>query len=211
MTCNNPDTYFYICNILPAEIAINSTTQLVFTSANISMSSIIMQWKALAGNSIPSNLTMRTRGGFTLSWRILNSSNIGSMNAMNKSDKWKIKEAAVSLGGFINENNMNMMTIMYLVRQSKKLKVNANKVWRTLLKHRWDFEILKTNPCLDEDQIATVIFKTAKELKILYSWSLWIPEEDLTFGTKLLSALHYCPENLVEAAMLSKLFESLIT
>ena len=125
MTCNNPDTYFYICNILPAEIAINSTTQLVFTSANISMSSIIIQWKALAGNSIPSNLTMRTRGGFTLSWRILNSSNIGSMNAMNKSDKWKIKEAAVSLGGFINENNMNMMTIMYLVRQSKKLKVNA--------------------------------------------------------------------------------------
>merc|ERR1712115_137664 len=30
-------------------------------------------------------------------------------------------------------------------------------------------------------------------------------------GTELLSALHYCPENLVEAAKLSKLFESLIT
>ena len=60
-------------------------------------------------------------------WRFLNSSNNGSMEAINSMNRWKIKEAAVSSDGFINEKDMNMMTIMYLVRQTKLQKVNANK------------------------------------------------------------------------------------
>ena len=208
--CNNNEVP-YICNTSPAETSINSSTQLVFTSKNISnfMSGIIVRWSAYGDNSIL-NLTRRTRGGFTLSWRLQNSTNERANDAKNTSDKWKTKEEVVSSDGFINEKEMNMMTIIHLVRWSKYLKIDKREVWKTLLKYRWDLEFVKTNPCLDEDQIATVIFKTALEMKFLYSWSLWFPEEDLTFGTELLSALHYCPGHLVEAAKLSKLFESLI-
>ena len=106
---------------------------------------------------------------------------------------------------------MNMMTIMNLVCESKKQGVEEDQVWKTLLRNRWNIEILKTDPCLNETQILKVIHKTGQELNVAYSWNLWIPEEDLTFGTELYSALHYCPEKLIEAAKLSALFESLIT
>ena len=80
------------------------------------------------------------------------------------------------------------------------------------MKHRWDNEILKTNSsCLNENQREDVIFKTAQDLKIHYDTNLWIPKEGLRFGIELFSALHYCPEHLIEAAKLSQLFESLIT
>ena len=71
---------------------------------------------------------------------------------------------------------------------------------------------MKTNSfCLDEDQRGEEIYKTTQDLKINYDSSHWIPEEDLRLGTELFSALHNCPEHLIEAAKLSKLFESLIT
>ena len=126
-----------------------------------------------------------------MSWRLQNSTSERANDAKNTSDKWKTKEEVVSSDGFIHEKEMNMMTIIHLVRWSKYLKIDKREVWKTLLKYRWDLEFVKTNPCLDEDQIATVIFKTALEMKSLYSWSLWFPEEDLTFGTELLSALHW--------------------
>ena len=101
--------------------------------------------------------------------------------------------------------------IMNYVRESQEKGVIESEVWKTLLRHRWDIEILKTNPCLNESQASEVIFKTGQDLNITYDRNLWIPEEDLFFGFQLYSALHYCPEDLVEAAKLSKLFESLIT
>ena len=103
------------------------------------------------------------------------------------------------------------MTIMNLVRESKIHRVAKTKVWKRLLKHRWNIEIMKACPCLKETQAAEVIYKTGRDLKIKYDWNLWIPEEDLPFGIELYSALHYCPERLVEAAKLSALFTSLLT
>ena len=64
---------------------------------------------------------------------------------------------------------------------------------------------------MNENQREDVIFKTAQDLKIHYDSNHWIPEEDLGLGLELVSAVHNCPENLIEAAKLSKLFESLIT
>ena len=104
-----------------------------------------------------------------------------------------------------------MMTIMNLVHESKVQRVDKSRVWKTLLKHRWDVEILKTNSCLHEEQISEVIYKTGHNLKLKYDWNLWIPEDDITFGMELYSELYYCHENLIESAKLSKLFESLIT
>ena len=111
----------------------------------------------------------------------------------------------------VNRHNLNIMTILSLVRESKKKRVYESEVWKTLLRHRWDSDFLETNaPCLDENQIFEVIYKTALNLKINYGYH-WISEEGLRLGTELFSAIHYCPETLIEAAKLSKLFESLIT
>ena len=57
-----------------------------------------------------------------------------------------------------------------------------------------------------------MIYKTGQDrnLNLKYDWNLWIPEEDLAFGTELYSILQ-CPQQLVESAKLSALFESLLT
>ena len=100
---------------------------------------------------------------------------------------------------------------MSLVRESAMKEIHEGEVWKTLLKHRWDIDFLmKTNSCcLNENQRFQVIYKTALDLKINYD-NHWIREEDLRLGTELYSVLS-CPAELVEAAKLSKLFESLIT
>ena len=104
------------------------------------------------------------------------------------------------------------MTIMSVVRESKKERVHESEVWKTLLKHRWDIDFLKANSsCLDEKQRFQVIYKTAQDLKIHYDSNQWIPKEDLRLGIELFSAIHYCPETLIESAKLFALFESLIT
>ena len=56
-----------------------------------------------------------------------------------------------------SKQDLNMMTIMNLVRESKKKGINQSMIWKTLLQHRWDIEILKTNPCLNENQVAQMI------------------------------------------------------
>ena len=93
------------------------------------------------------------------------------------------------------------MTIMNLVCESKIHRVDKTKVWKTLLKHRWNSDIVKTSPCLDVTQVAEVIYKTGQDLNLKYDWNLWIPEEALAFGTELYSVLQ-CPTQLVEAAKL---------
>ena len=39
----------------------------------------------------------------------------------------------------------------------------------------------------------------------------WMSDDDLALGIELFSALHYCPEMLIEKAKMLMLFESLIT
>ena len=111
-----------------------------------------------------------------------------------------------------DERNKNMMTIMNLVRESKVRGVDEGKVWKTLLKHRWNIEILRTNSCLNETQILDVIYKTGQDLNLMGGSNIWnwIPEENLDFGIKLYSSLHYCPKILIEKAKLVALYESLL-
>ena len=96
-------------------------------------------------------------------------------------------------------------------RESKIKKVSENVVWEVLLKHRWDKETLKHSKCLDELQIAGVVFKAIQELGLEYTSDAWLREEDLSLGTEFYSALYYCPDHLLEAARLSVFFESLIS
>merc|ERR1712012_402290 len=64
---------------------------------------------------------------------------------------------------------------------------------------------------MNDSQVTKVIYKTGQDLNLRYDWNLGIPVEDLTFAVQLYSAIYYCPEKLIEAAKLSKLFQSLIT
>ena len=104
------------------------------------------------------------------------------------------------------------MTMMNIVRESKVQRVSETNVWKTLLEHRWEVDVLKTNSCLNEGQVLEVIYKTGQDLNLINGSNIWnwIPEDNLAFGMKLYSALFYCPETLIEAAKLSKLFESLL-
>ena len=70
---------------------------------------------------------------------------------------------------------------------------------------------MKSNPCLGENEVAKVIFKTGQDLRLNYDWNIWITEKDIRLEIELFSAVHFCPDSLIEAAKLSKLFESLIT
>ena len=142
------------------------------------------------------------KGGFKLKWQLTT----GSANGKHDVLKWENKNYHIS-----NKKDLSLMTIMNLVHESKVQRVDKSHVWKTLLKHRWDVEILKTNSCLHDEQISDVIYKTGQDLRLKYDWNLWIPEEDMAFGIELYSALYYCPEMLIESAKMSKLFESLIT
>ena len=143
-------------------------------------------------------------GGFKMNWHLIGSKKNDSLTKSH----WKLKMKSESTS---QERDLNLMTIMNIVYESKLNKYRKSEVWKTLLEHRWDLEILKTNPCLNNSQVAEVIYRTGQDLRLRYDWNLWIPEEDLRLGIELHAALHYCPDNLIEAAKLSKLFESHIT
>ena len=110
------------------------------------------------------------------------------------------------------ERDLNIMTITNIVHKATIQGIDESTVWKTLLKYRWEVENLKTNSCLNEEQILEVIYKTGQDLNLINGSNIWnwIPEDNLAFGMKLYSALFYCPETLIEAAKLSKLFESLL-
>ena len=207
----------FICS-MPSQELLNSDTQLVFTSENISTPTIKVRWVALpihkdmsgyflstenGSQASLSSITKGARGGFNMKWQIL-----GSKKNSNDSRKpisvWKIKSPNTS------KFNLNIMTMMNLAHESKMRGVREKEVWKTLLERRWYFEILRMNSTQNESQIAELIFKIGKDLELRYDWNLWIPEEDIPFGFELFSAIHYCPEDLIEAAKLSSLFEVLI-
>ena len=58
-----------------------------------------------------------------------------------------------------------------------------------------------------------MIYKTGQDLNLINGSNIWnwIHDKDLVFGFELFSALHYCPETLIETAKLFAFLESLIT
>ena len=64
--------------------------------------------------------------------------------------------------------------------------------------------------CLSNKQAAEVVYKTGQEFNINYDWNTWNPDEDISFGIQLYSAVHYCPDHLIEAAKLFHFFDNLI-
>ena len=84
-------------------------------------------------------------------------------------------------------------------------------VWKSLLKNRWNNEIIKDSPCLSEDQEYGLIRKTSEELNLDFGVNTWVPNEDLAFGRELYSVMK-CPyPHVTEAAKLSNFFRHLVT
>ena len=172
--------YPSICT-LPTSITLKTDTRLIFTSGNISTPAIQFRWVPHASSTdvakSDSQGRLYSRGGFRLKWQLVNSANCNETTKIKETiSVWKIKSR--------RERNLTMMAVMNLVRQGKIQKASESKVWKTLLKHRWDSTILKTNPCLNESQVAEVIYKTGQDLKIKYDWNLWIPDEDPSLGNR---------------------------
>ena len=64
--------------------------------------------------------------------------------------------------------------------------------------------------CLNEDQIADVIWKTFKDLKIHFEWDLRIQEEEKKQRDDLYILLLSCTSQQIESAKLSAFFENLL-
>ena len=211
--------YSSVCSI-PSTKTLKSDTRLVFTAENITTSAIQVRLEVepasqnekqkdfgmLTFSEIdpPTKLASDDIGGFRMKWQQIGLANKNNDDKRSKLE-WTIKRNADSV------NNLNVMTILNLVRESKIHRIKEHEVWSTFMKHIWDIEILKTNSLLSELQLREVIYKSAQDLKLEYDWKQWITEEDIAFGTELYTVLLKCPDDLTEAAKLSKLFESLIT
>ena len=204
---------YSICSIPNVEsLKPDTDTQLAFTFENISMPAIQVRWVAKPirptqeSYEPKNNLTAaKIVGGFTVKWQ-LDSVN-STIHNRNEKNVWKIKNDHTS-----KEKDMNMMTIMNLIRESRIMEIDESKIWETSLKHKWEVEALQTKDCLNENQVAEVIFKIGEELNLTYDWNEWIPEEeDLRLAVELYAALHNCSDKLKEAAKLSEFYESLLT
>ena len=106
--------------------------------------------------------------------------------------------------------NWNMIKALNLVQESRMKGIDERHIWRTVLKHRWDKALVKGDPCLDIGEVAEVIDRSKKDLNLVFITHNQIDQEDLVFGMELYSALHYCPDHLMEAKQLLFFFGNLL-
>ena len=222
----------FICS-LPTGMLITIDKQLVFTSSseNISAQALRLKWAAQAtgekeNDEVRTQLNKATQpsgesqnlssesefernktrfnqeviGGFSLKWQLQGTAKGNETFKGECESFWDMKE----------EKDLNMLTILNLVRESKSKGLQNEKVWKALLKSRWNSEVLNVSHCLTKDQAAEVIFKTGQDLGIVYDWNIRVHQEDVEFAKELYSVVLFCPDHLVEAAKLSTLFESLL-
>ena len=220
-----------ICS-LPATIPMKSDSHLVFTSDNISVPALQFRWVSQpisqeevtkVEKSTEVSLTNSSKtaldenkqntdeakqeviGGFAINWYLKGSNTTENKGIGTVELPWELSSSYKSAG-----HNVNILTVMNLVRESKIRSIGKQVVLRSILRHRWTKEILRNSPCLEEKQEDNVIRSAAQELGLAHGIATWIHEENLAFGLELYSILHYCPSHVVEAARLSMFLESLL-
>ena len=193
---------FAIC-LLPTSTPIRVDSQILFTSKNISTPALTFKY---VSQTTCEEEGLEMIGGFRLEWYF----------KWPAKSRTEVKDATQNLWrkGYApksNGSNLNILTLMNLVRESKRNKIDEGKVLHTLLKHRWSEDIVKSSPCLDREETYDVIKKVAAELGLVHSFNNWVLEEDLTFGLELYSIIQKCPAHLVEATKMSIFVEHLVT
>ena len=193
--CNS--TAHFVCSE-PTRRLIKVDSRLVFTSQNISAPALQFNW-----GKKPTSQEGSAVGGFKIEWH-MEGHNVANLSN-NKSERFWVQRVCQK------GENRNMKTVMNLVRESKINKVSEDLVWKSLLRQRWSREILGRSPCLNESEEQQVIVKAAQELNLATGYNSWVPEEDLAFGFKLYSSIHYCQATPAEAAKLSFFFANILT
>ena len=198
------DTAESICQV-PSKMVIRESTQLVFSSENIS--TVQLTWVGAVGKQHSNHDNDSFVGGFKLKWH-LDGANVSNQETKGEETiNWKLKKSYENPASA----NRNMRIVLNLVREAKKHKVSETKIWNSVLKHRWNAHTLKkANPCLS-DQVKQTIYRIAQELNLTIGFNGWIPEYDMFLGAKLLSVINDCSARLVEVIKLSVFFESLLT
>ena len=205
---------------------IKDNTQIVYTSENISTNAIQFKWsvdgdkqeKESVGNSLDQSEVTYSKGQNSTSSG--GDGRIGGFSLKGQLDGANISNSQSYISGEIGWNQKYIKTnkvkqillpIMHLVRQSRARGINEALVWEVLLEHRWDIDQLKGSICLNEPEMADVIFKTAMDLNLEYDWNTWITGEDVSLGMELYAAIYYCSDHLKEAKYLSLLYNHILT
>lgn len=199
-------------------------SQLVFTGKNLSEPDLKFRWVTQPGtmqenqedliqgntsagqaqnNDNPGERSGKMIGGFTIKWHVKGSSTTKEIDATSKEQVWD------QVYDPVEKNSRSILTLLKMVRESKRNNVDEKDVWKSLLKNRWTSEIIKYSPCLSEDEEYDVIVKTAQELNLDHGVNSFVPDEDLAFGKKLISIIK-CPFHVAEAAKLSQFFKHLL-
>ena len=184
-------------------IPIKMDSRLVFTSKNISAPSLLFNWTTEPTGKEEGS-EKGAVGGLRIEWKVEESKD--QVRLDNSEGLWVQRGNQHSRG-----ENFNLKTVMNLVRESKVKKMSEDDVWKSLLRHRWSKDTLSHSACLNGSEELEVIVKAAQDLNLVCGYNSWVPEEDLAFGIKLYSSVHYCPSMQAEAAKLSLFFENLLS
>ena len=205
------DTAQSICQV-PIKMKIRESTELVFSSKNISTLQFTCVQDATIQSSIQNNGSYI--GGFKLTWRLDGLKDLDLKSGEKEAIAWKFKETDLESRkkGLEGIDGKNMRGVLSLVREARKHKVSEMEVWNSVLRNRWNIHILnQESPCPSGVDIQKMIINVAHELNLTIWHSGWIPETDLGLGARLFSVITYCPSHVVESAKLSIFFESLLT
>lgn len=188
---------------LPTQKKITEKTELTFPSPH--SYPLQFTWNAQFDTENLGNNSLI--GGFKLNWHLGRSTHKNLAAEGDKVISWRKRKSDQCL----KRACKNMRVIMNLLREGKKRKVSKEDILGSVLKHRWSPEILNSGSyCLSEEREYQVIANTAYDFKLTIWHDSWIPDEDLRFGAKLYSFIHYCPKHLGESAKLSRFFEYLL-
>ena len=127
----------FVCS-LPTTMIIKVDTQLVFTSENISAPALQFKWVTPQTTKNSDNVI----GGFKIKWKLKEAN--APKGLVGKRDRfWKQKNEQQP-----SSRNGALLGLMHMVRESKRHKIDENVLCDSLLKHRWNAEILNDSGCL---------------------------------------------------------------
>ena len=145
-----------------------------------------------------------------MNWHLVGSEAIGSSTSEIGSQRiigsW-IKKDRQDL----KTKNWVMLFLGSLIQKSHAANLNNNEIMAEMLRHRMSGEIVLGSPCLNESQIFEIILKTGQHLNLTFDPFPWIYyDDDLPFGTELLTILRDCSSHTVESARMYFFFKQLI-
>ena len=157
------DTAESICQV-PTKMKIQEDTQLLFTSKNISSLQFI--WVAQDGSKNLKQVNDSIVGGFKLKWHIDGSKVLNLESSFKEDSIWEVKKG----DQIPSVSSKTMRYVLNLIREAKKHMVSEKDLWNSVLKHRWNINILhRKNTCTVNLQ--QIVIKVAQDLNLTISFN----------------------------------------